>query len=68
MQMLRVCSSNLVAVGYDDLSNTLYIQFKNGTYKYFNVPYHVYKNLMQAPSKGQYHSVNIQDKYHYARL
>lgn len=67
MIMQRVLSSNLVAVGYDDLSNILFIQFKNGTYKYFDVPKNVYKNLLNASSKGEYHAAYIKDNYRYQR-
>lgn len=67
MIMQPVASQNLVSVGYDDSTNTLYIQFKNGTYKYHNVPNHVYRNLMNAPSKGKYHAAFIKDSYHCTR-
>ncbi|WP_409297738.1 KTSC domain-containing protein [Peribacillus sp. SCS-26] len=68
MIMQRVQSSNLVAVGYDDVTNTLYIQFKNGTYKYFNVPDNIYRNLMNAYSKGEYHAEYIKDAFRYQRV
>ncbi|MCA1058106.1 KTSC domain-containing protein [Rossellomorea aquimaris] len=67
MIMQRVQSSNLVAVGYDDATNTLFIQFNNGTYKYFNVPNNIYRNLMNASSKGGYHAAFIKDNYRYQR-
>ncbi|TYS57908.1 KTSC domain-containing protein [Bacillus infantis] len=67
MLMQPVTSSNLVAVGYDDSTSTLYIQFRNGTYKYFNVPHNVYRNLLNAPSKGEYHADFIKNHYQYSR-
>ncbi|WP_182101836.1 KTSC domain-containing protein [Niallia taxi] len=67
MIMQPVASSNLISVGYDDTANTLYIQFHNGTYKYYNVPYIVYRSLMDAPSKGEYHSAFIKNRYQYSR-
>jgi KTSC domain len=68
MIMRSVSSSNLVAVGYDDSTNTLFIEFKSGTYKYFNVPQNIYRNLLNASSKGQYHAVYIKNNYRYQRI
>jgi hypothetical protein len=68
MIMQRVSSSNLVAVGYDDSTNTLFIQFKNGTYKYFDVPQNIYRSLLNASSKGEYHAAYIKDSYGYQRI
>ncbi|WP_043982266.1 KTSC domain-containing protein [Priestia megaterium] len=68
MIMRSVSSSNLVAVGYDDSTNTLFIEFKNGTYKYFNVPQNVYRNLLNASSKGQYHAAFIKNNYRYQQI
>ncbi|MFP3512945.1 KTSC domain-containing protein [Peribacillus sp. SIMBA_075] len=68
MIMQRVSSSNLVAVGYDDTTNTLFIQFKNGTYKYFDVPQNIYRNLLNASSKGEYHAAYIKDNYRNQRI
>ncbi|WP_306798710.1 KTSC domain-containing protein [Oceanobacillus saliphilus] len=50
--MQYVSSSNLVAVGYDSSLQTLRIQFRSGTYDYFNVPVRIYQGLMNASSKG----------------
>ncbi|MCY9003292.1 KTSC domain-containing protein [Peribacillus frigoritolerans] len=68
MIMQRVSSRNLVAVGYDDSINTLFIQFKIGTYKYFDVPQNIYRNLLNASSKGEYHASYIKDNYRYQRI
>ena len=63
MNMIPVSSSNLVAVGYDEISKTLLIRFRNGTYAYSGVPQHVYESLMHAGSKGRYHDTFIKDRY-----
>lgn len=68
MIMHYVSSSNLDAVGYDPSSQTLRIQFHNGTYDYFNVPPKIYQDLMSAGSKGAYHARYIKDSYPYRRL
>ncbi|MCQ4638000.1 KTSC domain-containing protein [Anaerovorax odorimutans] len=66
--MCPVSSSNLVAVGYDASTQVLRVQFKSGTYDYFNVPESIYNGLMSAPSKGQYHAAYIKNAYRYSRL
>ena len=64
-----VASSNLVSVGYDDPSQTLEIEFSNGTiYQYYNVGAALYEQLMQAPSKGQYLNVYIRNAYPFSRI
>jgi hypothetical protein len=55
MQMIPVSSSNLSAIGYDDHTSTLRIEFNNGTaYEYYDVPSKIFDGLMSAGSKGQY--------------
>ena len=38
MEREPVVSSNVISVGYDDASETLEVEFKNGVYQYYNVP------------------------------
>ena len=60
MNWISVTSSNLSAVAYDDQDNSLYIEFKqSGIYKYPNIDKSLYLNLLNAPSKGSFHAVNI---------
>lgn len=67
--MIQVTSRNLSSVGYDAATSTLYVSFHSGgTYAYFGVPANVYSELMQAPSKGQYHRRFIKFSYPYHRL
>ena len=69
MNRLSVVSSNLGEVGYDQKSMTLEILFVDGSvYQYFDVPEHVYTELMSADSKGQFLHRNIKGKYRYARI
>lgn len=68
MNMQYVNSSNLVAVGYDSSSQTLRIQFNNGTYDYHGVPQHVYQGLMSASSHGSYHARHIKNAYSFNRI
>ena len=69
MNMTPVASSNLAAVGYDPATHTLRITFhKGGTYDYYNVPESVYRGLMSAASKGEYHHAFIKTSYPYRKL
>lgn len=64
-----VKSSNILSIGYDDDELILEIEFKNNAvYHYYDVPYNVYNNLMNASSHGKYLISNIQDNYKYKRI
>lgn len=64
-----VVSSNLVAVAYDNSTETLGIKFKGNTeYHYYNVPESVYRGLMNAASHGSYHAAYIKNAYNYRRI
>jgi hypothetical protein len=64
-----VQSANVASVGYDELSNTLEVEFMKGTiYQYFGVPQNVYDQLMQAPSKGQFVNAYIKNAYPFSRI
>ena len=66
MEMIKVESSNVVAVGYK--KNDLYVDFKSGSYVYFDVPKEIYDGLLKAESKGKYMWAKVRDRYDYARL
>lgn len=68
MIMNRVSSSKLVAVGYDASAMILRVELKNATYEYYNVPEHVYKGLMSAPSHGCYYSAYIKNAHRHQRV
>lgn len=67
-EMQPVSSSNIAAVGYDAESQTVYVQFLNGsTYAYKGVPEHEFENLRTAPSVGSYLNRNYKNVYPYER-
>lgn len=69
--MLRdpVSSSNIASIGYDPGSETLEIEFTNGSIcQYFNVPAGLHEQLMAAPSKGQFLNTYIRNAYPYSRV
>lgn len=62
MSLQPVRSSAIRAMGYD--GRTLTVEFHTGrVYDHPNVPYEVFEELMQAPSKGRYYTRNIRGKY-----
>ena len=67
--MVPVSSSNLAAVGYDPPTETLRVEFLNGSlYEYKAVPQGVYDELMAAPSHGSYFNRFIRNSYAYERI
>ncbi len=69
MNRQSVESSNLASVGYDAENEILEVEFKHGgVYQYFDVPLHVYEELMDADSHGVYFSANIRNDYNYQKV
>ncbi|CCH49338.1 KTSC domain-containing protein [Pseudodesulfovibrio piezophilus] len=69
MEMENVESSNLAAVGYDEDSSTMQVEFNNGSiYQYFDVPEHVFEELRDADSVGRYFNANVKGVYRYSRV
>lgn len=64
-----VASSNVASIGYDEPSQTLEVEFLNGSvYQYYNVTQDVYTNLMQSSSKGGFLHQYIKGAYAYGRV
>jgi KTSC domain len=64
MEMVRVNSSAISAVGYDENSRRMKIRFKQGdTYDFCRVPSNIFQGLLSARSKGTYYNDHIRDKY-----
>jgi hypothetical protein len=70
VERIAVDSSNLQAVGYDEVNQILYVEFKSNTlYRYQGVPIAVYNDLLNASSKGSYFYQNIRRaNYPYEQL
>lgn len=69
MEMIPVSSSNISAIGYDDQSATMIIEFKNNSaYEYYDVPQFEYDSLMSADSKGSYANKNIYKTYRQQKI
>jgi len=69
MKMIPVDSSNVAAVGYDVDSETLQVEFINGSiYQYFGVREDVFNGLRDAASVGRYLSTVIKGTYRYSKV
>jgi hypothetical protein len=64
MEMIRVSSSAIRAIGYDATTRRMKITFTEGhTYDFCGVPESVFKGLLHAGSKGGYYNDHIRDRY-----
>ena len=68
-QLIPVSSSNLRAVGYDEWSGTLEVEFRSGgIYQHYNVPDSLFHGLMKAGSKGHYYYYHLRNRYGCTRI
>ena len=66
---IPVASSNLASVGYHLETQTLEIEFNDGSvYQYFDVPERIHETLIDASSKGSFLNSAIKGVYRYAKL
>jgi hypothetical protein len=64
MDMIRVNSSAISAVGYDVTTMRMRIRFAQGeTYDFSRVPAYIFQGLLDARSKGTFYNDHIRDKY-----
>jgi hypothetical protein len=64
MEMIRVNSTAMLAVGYDPSTQRMKVTFQQGdTYDFCRVPQRVFDGLLRAPSKGTYYNDFIKDRY-----
>lgn len=69
MKRKPVQSSSISSIGYDNESQILEIEFKNGSlYHYFDIPQSIFDQLMNASSHGTYLNRTIKGSYNYRRI
>jgi len=69
MERVSVSSSNIASVGHDESSQTLEVEFLNGSiYEYYAVPSHVYQELISASSVGSYFAQRVKNAYGFSRI
>jgi hypothetical protein len=62
--MIKVNSSLITAVDYDEKTHRLVVEFKNGgTYVYGAVPPELYKDMLYSESIGKFFSTNIKGSF-----
>jgi hypothetical protein len=65
----EIDSSNLVKTEYDVESNSLIVEFKNGSkYEYEKVPHRTYTEFRMAESQGKYFNSNISKVFKYKKV
>lgn len=68
-EMIQVQSSNVEAVGYDQPTQTVFVQFLNrNVYIYKGVSQFEFENLKNASSVGSYLHRNYKNVYPYVRI
>lgn len=68
IDMIYVDSSNIEAIGYNEETSELHVQFiDSGLYIFVDVPLEVYQELMDAPSKGSYFNREIKPVYSFTK-
>ena len=69
MQRYPVVSSNVATIGFDPETETLEVEFLNGSvYQYYNVSEVMYEGLRSASSVGQFLNTYIKNAYPYSRV
>ncbi len=64
MEMIPVTSSNIRAVGFDEPTSTLFVEFiKSGRYSYAGVPREKFDQLLAAESQGKFLNSEIKPTY-----
>jgi hypothetical protein len=67
-EMIYVDSSNVQAIGYDDATLDLHVQFVDGGYYvYHQVPRSIFDGLMGAPSKGSFLNREVRSIYQFTK-
>lgn len=69
MQLDPVKSSVVAAIGYDYRGRKLFVEYVSGNlYRYEDVPAGVYRDFMDARSKGEYLNDYILGQYEYEQI
>ena len=64
MQRQAVNSTSIASVGYDRAARVVEIEFEGGmVFRYSPVPVYVYRELLDAPSKGVYVNTVIKPRF-----
>jgi len=68
MKRVRLGSSAIASVSYDEKKRTLDVEFRDGyIYRYVHVPKSVYRELLKAESAGTFWN-QVKDNYEFTRV
>jgi hypothetical protein len=68
MRRERVSSTSIAAIGFDDATETLEVEFvSGGIYRFHAVGRDVFEAFRDAPSKGMFFNEHIKDAYPFER-
>jgi len=62
MEMKKLSSGNLRAVGYDERARTLRVEMTSGIFEYSGVSPEMYRRLTQSSSPWSYFRDNIEEE------
>lgn len=69
LSLIKVASSNIAAIGYLGLKRSMYVRFKSGElYEYEQIPELVYRDFLNAESKGSYLRDHVRDRYQFRKV
>lgn len=64
MDMVKVSSSAIHSIGYDEETRKMKIKFKYGqTYTFCRVPFELYERFLNSRSKGAFYQVKIKGRF-----
>lgn len=67
-EMIYVDSSNIEAIGHDDGTQELHVQFLSGAYYiYHGVPREIFDRLMDSSSKGSFLNREVKSVYRFTK-
>jgi hypothetical protein len=59
----------LASAAYDAAKHILYLRFRSGdVYRYFEIPAELYREFLDAESRGRYFLSHIRNHFRYERL
>lgn len=69
MEVTKVTSSNIDAIGYDPVQRILKVVFKSGSiYDYYEVDQQIYEGLMSADSIGRTFNQTVRNVFMFKKV
>jgi hypothetical protein len=68
MELKKLSSGNLRAVGYDERNRVLQVETTGGTFQYSGISSDVYRRFVAASSPWSYYRDNIEEEFPAQRI